>query len=101
MPDSDDAPVYPAPTVDATINKSMDQAFVGAASLHQTVLALADKSAAQLSNLTDNSFNQQTQLWQSNAAQVLMGNKLAQDILHQRSAGGQPQAAGGPGGKIV
>ena len=34
-----------------------------------------------------------TQLYQANAANQLQTNKLASDILAQRSAGGQPQAS--------
>jgi hypothetical protein len=59
----------------------------------QQVQALTNKSAAQLSNLTDNVFLQMTQLYQADAAQQLQTNKLASDVLAQRSVGGQPQSS--------
>ena len=84
---------YPEAAIDATVAKAMDQAFVNQAAFFNQTIGLANKSAQQLSNITDNVFLQVTQLWQSTAAQVLMANKLAADILSQRSAQGQPQVA--------
>jgi hypothetical protein len=84
---------YPTQEIDATINKTIDVAFVNQANFFNQVLGLANKSAAQLNNLTDNSFLQMEQIWQSTAARVLMTDKLAEDILAQRSAMNQPQAA--------
>ena len=66
---------YPATEIDATINKSMDSAFVLEQGFFNQVIGLSNKSAAQLNNLTDNSFLQMEQLWQANAAQGLMDNK--------------------------
>lgn len=84
---------YPDVAIDATINKAMDQGFVNEQSMFNQVIGLANKSAQQLSNVTDNAFLQMVQLWQANAAQVLMDNKLAENILAQRSAMNQPQIA--------
>lgn len=84
---------YPATEIDATVNKSMDLAFVHESGFFNQVIGLANKSAQQLSNVTDNAFLQMVQLWQANAAQVLMDNKLAENILAQRSAMNQPQSA--------
>jgi hypothetical protein len=84
---------YPATEVDAGIGKSMDVLFQGLVGQFQQVQALANKSAAQLSNLTDNIFLQMTQLYQASASQQLQMNKLAADILSQRSAMNQPQQA--------
>lgn len=84
---------YPDVVVDATINKVLDQEFVNQAAMFNQTIGLSNKSAAQLSNVTDNAFLQMVQLWQANAAQVLMDNKLAETILAQRSAMNQPQIA--------
>jgi len=89
---------YPATEIDACIGKSMDVLFQGNVAQFQQVQALANKSAAQLSNLTDNVFLQMTQLYQANASQVLQTNRLASDILSQRSAGGQPQSSANDAG---
>ena len=82
---------YPEATLDATQNKAMDVLFQGNVAQFQQIQALANKSAAQLSNLTDNIFLQMTQLYQANASQLVQENKLASDILQQRSAMNQPQ----------
>ena len=89
---------YPATEVDATQCKAMDVLFQGNVAQFQQVQALSNKSAAQLSNVTDNVFLQMTQLYQASAAQQLQMNKLAADILAQRSAGGQPQASAADAG---
>jgi hypothetical protein len=84
---------YPEATVDATVNKSMDMAFVNQSSFFNQTIGLANKSSQQLSNVTDNIFLQMVQLWQATSAQVLMTNRLAENILAQRSATNQPNIA--------
>ena len=84
---------YPATEIDATAAKAMDESFIEEMSMFRGVLAAANKSAQQLSNLTDNIFLQMTQLYQAQAAQLTQANKLASDILAQRSAMNQPQQA--------
>jgi hypothetical protein len=84
---------YPAPEIDATVNKAMDQCLVEEIQAFKANQFTASKSANQLSNLTDNVFLQMTQLYQAQAAQLVQTNKLAQDILSQRSAMNQPQQA--------
>lgn len=84
---------YPEPLVDATVAKAMDEAFVQQMQMFQQTLAASNKSAQQLSNLTDNIFLQMTQLYQAQASQLVQMNKLASDILAQRSAMNQPQQA--------
>lgn len=83
---------YPAAEIDATINKQLDVSTLGVMSSFQSNQFAASKSANQLSNLTDNIFAQLTQLYQAKAAQTLETDKLATQILAQRSAGGQPQS---------
>jgi len=85
--------MYPADMIDATINKTLDEAFVGTMQAYSQVQAAANKSAQQLSNMTDNIFLQMTQLYQAQASQLVQMNKLAADILSQRSAMNQPQQA--------
>ena len=84
---------YPEATVDATINKAMDESFVEEMQSFKQVQFLNTKSAGALSNLTDNIFVQMTQLYQATASQLLQTNKLAGDILAQRSAMNHPQQA--------
>lgn len=81
---------YPESLVDATVAKAMDEAFVQQMQMFQQTLAASNKSAQQLSNLTDNIFLQMTQLYQAQASQLVQMNKLAADIMAQRAARDQP-----------
>jgi hypothetical protein len=82
---------YPATELDATANKLLDTAVLEESQSFRQLQFLAGKSAQQLSNCTDNIFLQMTQLYQAQASQLVQTNKLASDILAQRSSMNQPQ----------
>ena len=84
---------YPATDIDPTLNKELDVAVAEEMQAFRQTLFAANKSAQQLSNMTDNVFLQMTQLYQAMASQLVQTNKLASDILSQRSAMNQPQQA--------
>jgi hypothetical protein len=89
---------YPdASGMDSLTASNVDKLFVGNIGQFQQVQALANKSATQLSNMTDNVFLQMTQLYQAQASQVVQDNKLAESILAERAAQYQPQVNSTPG----
>ena len=89
---------YDPTVLQADIAEASSKLFATTVAQFSQVQALANKSAAQLSNMTDNVFLQMTQLYQATAAQLIQVSKLASDILQARSAGGQPQASAADAG---
>jgi hypothetical protein len=85
-----------ATPIDATISQAMDQSFVDGQSTMRTQLLRATAGDAAVAEILRNVAVQATQLVGAHAAGQLEMSRLAKEILDQRSAGGQPQAAGGP-----
>ena len=77
--------------IDETIRLAMDQSF---AQVHTVFGQTATQIAAAnrfVQEASQHQYLQSQQLIAATAAQQLMGNKLANDILAQRSAQYQPQ----------
>jgi hypothetical protein len=82
--------------MDPLILAGMSNLFAGTVAQFQQVQALANAANQQLANLTNNVFLQMTQLYQAMSAQLAQTNKMASDILAQRSAEYQPQVNAQP-----
>ncbi len=83
--------------MDPLIAQGLNQAFAASMAGVQQIGVLIASSNQYWADAARANHTRQSELMGATAAQVLMGNKLANDILAQRSAGQQPQGAGGPG----
>jgi len=87
---------YPSLEIDALIGKGMDQAFAEQREVFRHAQTEASAGNDKVAELTRNAFLNINTVAQATIADALLNGGLAKDILSQRSAGGQPNAAGGP-----
>ncbi|MFA6245170.1 MAG: hypothetical protein WC655_29775 [Candidatus Hydrogenedentales bacterium] len=85
-----------ATPIDATIAQAMDQNFVDGQGTMRAQLLRATAGDAAVAEIVRNYAGQGYAVVGAHTVQTIEADRLAQQILQQRSAGGQPQAAGGP-----
>jgi len=87
---------YPMATVDAAVMARMDRSFADQGEVFRHAQNVASAGDDKVSEILRLGAAQMHEIVQAVAAGVLLNEGLAGNILAQRSAGGQPQAAGGP-----